>query len=139
MMIPEIGQEISVEYGLKLAKHFLGKDHYTTLRIQANKEKLKSFTFDGCSGIDDLQMARWKAFSLPWDKILIYCLKHDLKYWVGIKSGYKERLKADLELYRDLLEINVPSEIAMLFYIAVRPLGSAHLKIEDVSWGFGWR
>ena len=138
--MPEIGQTISIQYGLKLTETFLGIDHYVALRIKTNKDKLKSFVFDGCSGIDDLQMKEWKILHLPWDKILACCLKHDLKYWVGIKSNeYKERLKADLEFHRDLLDINVPREIAILFYIAVRPFGSSYFKINGVSWGFGWK
>ncbi len=138
--IPEIGQTISVEYGLKLAETFLGIDHYVTLRINKNKNNLKPFIFDGCSGIDDLQMEKWKILHLPWDKILVCCLKHDLKYWVGIIANeYKERLTADLELHQDLLDINIPREIAILFYMAVRQFGPAYLKIDGVSWGFGWK
>ena len=137
IQFPEIGQEISVEYAKQLCEHF-GFDHLVE-RIQENKDNLKPFVFDGCSGIDDEQMERWKILNLPWHEILICCLKHDLKYAFGIKSNWRERLIVDLEFQVDLLEAGVPKTVASVFFRAVRALGAQGLNVKGVSWGFAWK
>ena len=134
--LPEIGQTITPDYAERLCEHF--KIYYLANRIQANMENLKPFVFDGCSGIDDEQMARWKVLNLPWDKILICCLRHDLKYAFGKKHTWKERLVADLEFQVDLLEAGVPKTVASVFFRAVRALGGQELNIKWISWGFAW-
>jgi len=151
--LPEIGQEVSPMWALELAIYFFGEQHFIVKRIKKNLHLLESFTFDGLSVLDDELLAKLKAFGEPWNDAIICGLKHDIKYWAGLKESiwrrtwnilsrnkgvaFKERLKADLEFKLDLLNVGFSPEMANACFVAVRTLGIQSLK-QKYSWGFGW-
>jgi len=119
MILPKIGETITVERGLELCKHF-GLD-YLVERLKKNPEKYRSFEFDGCSWWPDKFF--WKILLFGKGRKITYkcCLPHDLKYAYGEHDNKPERLQVDLKFRIDLVKkAKVRKFIANGFYAAVR-------------------
>lgn len=62
---------------------------------------------------------------------------HDIKYWAGVKGDHKGRLKADLELAQDVMNLcSGSAALAQLMYAGVRAGGVSWLP-TPWKWGFG--
>ena len=88
---------------------------------------LKPFKSDGCSLWPD-----------TWGDYDLYpaCFVHDIKYWAGYKNERSARLKADLELALEILEITNNCSLALLMFRGVLA-GGNEIFNKSFSWGFG--
>ena len=132
MILPEIGQRITVAYGLQLCKHF--QLDYLAARIAYFPNRYRPFVFDGCSGVDDKVILK-KLFKKNWKQItFLCCLIHDLRYAYGDIDNENERKVADMAFYQ-CLRVKAKFRKAWVFYALVRLGGGRWLK-RSFSWGF---
>ncbi len=89
----------------------------------------RDFKSDGCSIWPD----NWAGHDL-----YPACFMHDLKYWCGTVNDDVGRLKADLELALDVLNISCDIQLAMMMLQGVR-IGGNEMFRQRFSWGFGRR
>lgn len=82
------------------------------------------FTSDGCSAVLDLDQRAC-------------CIRHDWAYWKG--GGWRDRLKADNELYRCIRTTSRYRWLAPIRWFGVRIGGLKFWRVERVSWNFGWK
>jgi len=85
------------------------------------------FKSDGCSLWPD----KWGDYDL-----YPACFVHDIKYWCGYRVERSARLKADLELALDVLDITDDCQLALLMFRGVLAGGDEIFK-RSFSWGFG--
>ncbi|MBC8376631.1 MAG: hypothetical protein H8E26_11355 [FCB group bacterium] len=133
IVLPELGDKVSTAQALRLCIEF--KLEYLRIRIEANPEEYKEWTFDGCSGIPDQLL---KIFTNKnWQDITYdCCLPHDLCYGYGELGNKAERKQVDLQFRQDLINKGgMKKTVAFAFYTAVRLGGYAKLSLP-FSWGF---
>ncbi|MGB4118075.1 MAG: hypothetical protein WBK51_16155 [Polaromonas sp.] len=128
-MIPSIGNVISVALALEICRNY--EFTYLVERLSNNQDAFKEWTFDGASILPDEIFA--KIFSVP--NLIEIALRHDLKYAYGEPDNKSERLLADEQFRRDLLNDGCISGVAQAMYLAVRAFGNFPIK-TDFSWGF---
>ena len=132
--IPEIGDFITVAWGLELAKYYQ-LDHIVE-RLEKHPERYRGFYYDGCSMIDDRMLGiltksrKWKDIT---DKC---CCPHDIGYAYGDPDNEEEeRLERDLEFKKGLKKVMRWHEVVKLFFKGVRIGGKGCLK-QSYSWAF---
>ena len=89
---------------------------------------LSDFKSDGCSLFPDSSLIT----NQDWCEC---CYKHDLAYWKGGTEA--ERLDADKELKRCILQKTESKELAELMFQGVR-LGGSPYFYNWYRWGYGW-
>jgi len=90
-----------------------------------SKTRYDLFFSDGCSMWPD----EWKRGRV---NLSSPCFWHDVRYFLG--GTGQERKEADLQLFRDVLQIAGPS-MAYIMYIGVRTGG--WIKGTGFNWGYG--
>jgi hypothetical protein len=136
MRLPAIGDTVTTEWALELCNDF-GLD-YPARRIEADPERYRSWTFDGCSCLPDRLLGYLTG--CDWRDITYQCaLPHDLCYAYGEKGNRSEREQVDLKFYNDLvIRAGMKTWMARLFWFGVR-LGGAEALGLSFSWGFAGR
>ncbi len=94
----------------------------------ATPKGLQPFTTDGCSQFPD----RAVGGGAEWCRC---CLVHDLAYWRGGTAD--ERLAADLDLRRCVLDTSHSLVLAELMFAGVRSGGGPYYR-TPYRWGYGW-
>lgn len=132
----KIGDEIDVQMGLELAKHF--KLNYIVDRLEKHPEQYKPVIFDGCSGLPDELLGIFTG--CKWENITyLCCLPHDIAYAYTVPGDHNdiERERVDLKFKSDLItKAGMRPWLAEIFYHAVRIGGAKEFKM-GCSWGFG--
>lgn len=132
MMLPEIGDTVTVEEALGLCEYF--RLDYLIARIRANPGGYKDWKFDGCSGLPDQIMGL--PTGCKWDDITYKCcLPHDLCYAYGEPGNDIEQERVDLKFYSNLV---TKAGMQNWMASAVR-VGGKEAFGFSFSWGFAWR
>ena len=129
MNLPEINETITTDRAIELCDHF--GCAYLVERITANRESFKDWIFDGASMVPDELFA--KLFDIP--NLIEIALKHDLKYAYGESGNKAEKLRADQEFERDLINDGASPEIAKIMFTAV-DVGGNEGTPTDFAWTF---
>lgn len=129
MILPKVDDIINNERAQELCKHF-GYTHLVE-RIKANPDSYKEWTFDGASMIPDDAFS--KAFNIP--NLVEIALKHDLKYAYGESGNTDEKLKADQDFERDLINDGASPVLAKFMFKSVDKFGKEKFK-TPFSWTF---
>ena len=133
MEFPNIKNTVTIEEAIELCKYF--KLDYLIKRIEQNRDRYKSWKFDGCSTLPDEIMGLFTGCN--WEDITYKCcLPHDLGYAYGEKGNEIERKRVDLKSYSDLVtKAGMINWQASAFLAAVRVGGSEAFGFS-FSWGF---
>lgn len=130
--MPKIGDQIDVQYGIELCKHF--GLYELAAKVAMSPDNYESFKFDGLSCLPDELTA--SVVGLDADKLTLECaLPHDLKYAYGDPGDVFNKRNADIDLHRDLIKIGMSNFGAWVFFVAVEQFGSEKFGLS-FSWGF---
>ncbi len=120
---------------MEQVKTFLenGKFKHNENSIEEVTESLETFKSDGCSLFPNGNfMSASKSEQNLWCGC---CFRHDMSYWQGGSSD--QRLAADNEFKKCILETTGSEELASLMFNGVRGGGSS-LYPTWYRWGYGW-
>jgi len=129
----KIGDTITVEKGLELARHF--EFDYIVKRLEKHPENFKSFIFDGCSMLPDELMGLFTG--CDWKDITyLCCLPHDIGHGYGKLGDFEENHMVNLLFKVNLInKAGMKSWLAEIFLKAVEIGGASYLGLS-FSWGF---
>lgn len=136
MRMPEIGDTITIQWGLDLCRHFgFG---YLVDRIEAHPELYKEWKFDGCSGLPDELMGLFTGCN--WQDITYQCcLPHDLGYAYGDPGNHEEKQMVDDKFFDDLRKkVGMRQWLAAVFRKVVE-IGGAEILGLSFSPAFAYK
>lgn len=70
-----------------------------------------------------------------WGSHVEACYRHDAAYYYG--GSRKHRQEADRTFRRELIELGMPTIIALVYCTGVHLLGTPYFKFRRASWAFG--
>lgn len=126
IVLPKKGVVVPLDLIKKICLESNIMDLWAIIEGDPPKREFKS---DGCSIWPD----NWAG-----NDLYPACFMHDLKYWCGTQNDNVGRLKADLELAIDVLDLTCDVQLAMMMLQGVR-IGGNEMFRQRFSWGFGRR
>ncbi len=129
MELPKVGDKINNKRAQELCEYF-GFEHLLE-RIKANPDSYKEWTFDGASMIPDETFL--KSFNIP--NLVEIALKHDLKYAYGASGNTAEKLQADQDFERELINDGASRALAKFMFQCVEKFGNEKFH-TPFSWAF---
>lgn len=134
--MPEIGDLITVEWGLELCRHF--RLDYLVERIQKQPGWYKSFRFDGCSCVPDELLGLFTG--CDWKKItFLCCLPHDLGYAFGEPGNMVEKQHVDQLFEQNLVDLAEMRPWLAEDFMNIVKVGGAERFGLNFSWAFAHR
>jgi len=116
--LPPSGKPVSIDELKDICANY---KLFNELQILTNDPPKTLFICNGCT--------KWPD---EVDGISIYpaCFFHDLRYYLGYKGDSVSRLRADIELMQDVLNLTHNVIMAELMFTGVRRLGGAYYGRE---------